>query len=77
MKKQNPLYVVKKDYVEEAQGMMDLLIKKLNLTPVIDILTSILKMLLDSVRTYAGLAVVIEFFDHIVERVILFKQFSI
>ena len=77
MKKQNPLYVVKKDYVEEAQGMIDLMIKKLNLAPVVDFLMSLLKMILENIRTYSMFAAVEGLVEQIFQRLQLFYRFSI
>ena len=44
-KNQNPLYVVKGDQVEEATGLIDMLLKKFNLAPVLDILNALFNML--------------------------------
>jgi hypothetical protein len=52
MKNKNPLYVVKGKNVEEAQGLFDLLIKKLDLEPVIKFITQMLQILLEQVKTY-------------------------
>jgi hypothetical protein len=76
-KKQNPLYVVKGDQVEEADGLFDMLFKKFNLGPVIDILNAIFKMLVENIKTYAVFVAVSEFFDLVVDLLLLFKQFSI
>jgi hypothetical protein len=52
MKNKNPLYVVKGKNVEEAQGLFDLLIKKLDLEPLIKFITQMLQILLEQVKTY-------------------------
>jgi hypothetical protein len=52
MKNKNPLYVVKGKNVEEAQGLIDLLIKKLDLEPVIKFITQMLQILVEQVKTY-------------------------
>lgn len=76
MKKKNPLYVVKGADVEEASGVVDLLVKKLNLEPLISILKNILDMLLEMVTSYSMFVVVKDFIDHIVKRIELFQKFS-
>lgn len=77
MKNKNPLYVVKGDHVEEAKNMMDLLVKKLNLTPVIEFFEFVLRMLLENIKTYSAFLVVQEFIDLIVQKIELFKKYSI
>ncbi len=76
-KNQNPLYVVKGDQVEAAENFLDLIIKKFNLAPIIEILTNILKMLLDNVKTYSAFVVAKEFLDFLVSKLELFKKYSI
>jgi hypothetical protein len=76
-KNQNPLYVVKGDQVEEAAGFVDMLLKKFNLGPVLDILNALFNMLVENIKTYAIFVAVSEFFDLVVERIKLFKQFSL
>ncbi len=76
-KNQNPLYVVKGDQVEAAENFLDLIIKKFNLAPIIDILTNILKMLLENVKTYSAFVVAKEFLDFLVSKLELFKKYSI
>lgn len=76
-KNQNPLYVVKGDHVEPAHGFMDMLLKKFNLKPVLDILNALFKMLLENIKTYAIFVAVSEFIDLLVDRLKLFKQFTI
>lgn len=75
--KKNPLYVVKKDHVEEATNLVDLVVKKFNLDPLIELLQSILSMLMESVTSYAALAVVNEYIEEISKRLKLFKDYSI
>ena len=75
--RKNPLYVVKGDQVEQADNFVDLIIKKLNLQPVIDFLQMVLKMLLENVKTYAAFTVVMDFVDLVVQKIELFKKYSI
>lgn len=52
MKNKNPLYVVKGKTVQEAKGVFDLLIKKMNLEPVVQFLMQLMKTMLEEVKTY-------------------------
>ena len=76
MKNKNPLYVVKGKYVEQAHGLVDLIIKKLNLQPAIDFFEYLFNLLLSMVDSYPKLKAVREFMDMVVARVKLFKSFS-
>lgn len=58
MKNKNPLYVVKGKNVMEAKGLIDLVVKKLNLEPLMEVLKSILTMLLEQVKSYPMLLIV-------------------
>lgn len=75
-KTKNPLYVVKGKDVEPADGILDLLVKKLNLQPVIELLDFLFKMLLEQVDSYPKFKAVSEFIERIVARILLFKNFS-
>ena len=77
MKKQNPLYVVKGDEVHPADGIIDMLIKKFNLEPAINILMNLFQMLFEQVSSYAGFVVLKNLFDEFMKRVELFRRFSI
>lgn len=77
MKKKNPLYVVKGKDVEQADGVIDLLIKKFGLEPVISILKNLMEMLLEMVSSYAMFKVVKDFIDHVVARIELFQKFAV
>jgi hypothetical protein len=77
MKNKNPLYVVKGDQVEAATDLFDMLVKKLNLTPVIEIFTSLVKILLENISTYAMFIAVKEFFDFLIQKIELFRKFSL
>ena len=76
-KKQNPLYVVKGDQVEQAESLFDMLLKKLNLEPLFDIINALIKVLFENIKTYAVFAAALELFDLFVDRIKLFKQFSL
>jgi hypothetical protein len=77
MKSTNPLYVVKGDQVEAAENFFDLIIKKLNLSPVIEILTYILKLLLENIKTYSAFIIAKDFLDLLISKIELFKKYSI
>jgi hypothetical protein len=52
MKSKNPLYVVKGKDVQEAADIFDLVVKKLNLGPVIEFFESMLRLILENVKSY-------------------------
>ncbi len=52
MKNKNPLYVVKGKTVQEAKGFFDLIVKKMNMEPVLEFVMNFLKVLLEQVKTY-------------------------
>jgi hypothetical protein len=52
MKNKNPLYVVKGKTVQEAKGVFDLIIKKMNLDPVVQFVMNLIKTILAEVKTY-------------------------
>jgi hypothetical protein len=68
MKNKNPLYVVKGKTVLEASGILDLVVKKLNLTPVIEVLSKMLSMLMDQVKDYPTFLYLKKFVDSLVEK---------
>ena len=70
MKTKNPLYVVKGKDVQEASSVIDLVIKKFNLEPVIKILNNIFQMLLDQVKTFAMYKAVKQYIDDMVEAML-------
>ena len=76
-KNQNPLYVVKGDQVESANDLIDLLIKKFNLEPLLDFFKMVFKIMLENIKTYPMLAAVVEFFELFFQRFELFKKYSI
>jgi len=69
MKTKNPLYVVKGKTVLEAHGIWDLLVKKLNLSPVIEVFSKLLFMLLDQVKDYPTLVAVKKSFEIILGKI--------
>jgi hypothetical protein len=78
MKTKNPLYVVKGKDVQEASSMLDLIIKKFNLEPLMTVLKNIFNLLLEQVENYAMFLVVKNFLDQIFQKVIeLGKKFGL
>lgn len=68
MKNKNPLYVVKGKNVEEARNLFDLLVKKFNLGPTLEVMNSLLKMMLSQVTSYQGFVLVKTWFDQLVGK---------
>jgi hypothetical protein len=78
MKNKNPLYVVKGKEVQEASSMLDLLIKKFNLEPLVTVLKNIFNLLLEQVENYAMFLVIKNFLDEILQKLIdLGKKFGL
>ncbi len=77
MKKKNPLYVVKKDHVEPADHFIDLLIKKFNLAPLVELFQNILQLMAENIRSYAMVKVVEEFLEFIIQKLKMFQKFKI
>ncbi len=69
MKNKNPLYVVKGNNVQEAKNFFDLLVKKFNLEPALEIITNIMRMLLSQVTNYSGFVAVKAWFDDLISKV--------
>lgn len=69
MKNKNPLYVVKGKNVMEAKNIFDLISKKFNLEPALEILTNILKLMLSGVTSYSGFVAVKTWFDSLMVKV--------
>jgi hypothetical protein len=63
MRQKNPLYVVKGQNVEQAKNFFDMLIKKLELQPVINFLQSMITMLLEQVKSYPTFVLVKNMID--------------
>ncbi len=76
-KVKNPLYVVKESHVEEASGILDLLIKKMNLGALVQLLNSLFEMLLENVKNYSGFVILQNFIDFIVQKFEMFRRFSV
>ncbi len=68
----NPLYVVRKNGVdvEEASGLLELILKKSGLDKIIPLLESFMQMILLEVQTYAVFIEVKKILDQIFEKVI-------
>ncbi len=76
-KNKNPLYVVSGQDVEQADGFVDFLVKKLNLEPAINFLNMIFELLLSQVSTYSAFIAVKNFIDLVMKRIELFQRVSI
>ncbi len=70
MKNKNPLYVVKGQNVEQAKGLWDLLVKKLDLEPVINFMMGFFQMLLEQVKTYPALVMVKNMLDEWIAQIL-------
>jgi hypothetical protein len=71
MKNKNPLYVVKGKTVLEASGVMDLILKKFNLEPLITILQKVFELLLKQVTNYSTFIVVKKTLDEMLTKVVM------
>lgn len=69
MKNKNPLYVVKGKDVLEADSVLDLVIKRFNLEPLITVMKNILNLLMAQVETFAWYIAVKKIFDEMMEKV--------
>ena len=78
MKNKNPLYVVKGKEVQEAKDIFDLVIKKLNLEPVVQFLQNMLKLILENIKTYPSFVAMKNLLDELVVRYFgLIKKFGL
>ena len=78
MKNKNPLYVVKGKEVQEAKDIFDLVIKKLNLEPVVQFIQNILQMILENIKTYPSFLAMKSLLDELVARYFsLVKKFGL
>lgn len=68
MKNKNPLYVVKGKDVLEASSILDMVIKKFNLAPAIQLMQNIFHMLLEQVENFAMFKVIKEFLDQMLQK---------
>jgi hypothetical protein len=71
-KSTNPLYVVRSNGVdvEEANGILELILKKTGLDKMIPVLESFMQIILSQVQTYAVFIEVKKMFDKVFEKVI-------
>lgn len=69
MKSKNPLYVVKGKNVQEAKNLFDLVMKKFNLEPAFEVLSSIVKMLLNQVTSYPMFVAVKNWLDQVLTKI--------
>lgn len=71
-KSTNPLYVVRNNGVdvEEANGILELILKKTGLDKMMPILETFMQMILAQVQTYAVFIEVKKMFDKVFEKVI-------
>lgn len=69
MKSKNPLYVVKGKEVEEASSLFDLVVKKFNLEPAINIMKNLFLLLLEQVENFAMYQAVKGFIDQIINQI--------
>ncbi len=77
-KSKNPLYVVKGKDVEAASGFLDLVIKKLNLGPIIQMLQTLMGELLKSVQSYSMFVAIKTMFDELIQKMMgLVQKFGL
>jgi hypothetical protein len=67
-KSKNPLYVVKGKDVQEASDVLDLIIKKLGLESVVQFLQSMLKMILENIKSYPTFLAMKTLLDEMLSR---------
>jgi hypothetical protein len=68
MKNKNPLYVVKGKDVLEASSLLDMVVKRFNLGPMMMILKNLFSLLLEQVENYAVFTVVKTFIDEMIQK---------
>jgi hypothetical protein len=68
MKNKNPLYVVKGKDVQEAKDIFDLVLKKLNLEPVVQFIQNMLKMILENIKSYPTFLAMKNLLDELVVK---------
>jgi hypothetical protein len=69
MKNKNPLYVVKGKTVQEAKGIFDLMLKKMNLEPAVQFIVNFFKILLEQVKTYPMFVAVKTMLDELMAKI--------
>lgn len=78
MKNKNPLYVVKGKDVQEAKDIFDLVIKKLNLEPVVQFIQNMLKMILENIKSYPTFLAMKNLLDELIVKYFGFvKKFGL
>ena len=78
MKNKNPLYVVKGKDVHEAKDIFDLVIKKLNLEPVVQFIQNMLKLILENIKSYPTFVAMKNLLDELIVRYFgLVKKFGL
>lgn len=78
MKTKNPLYVVKGKEVQEASSVVDLVIKKFNLEPMINFMRNLFYFLLEQVENTAQFQAVKKFIDEMIQKMMdLGKKFGL
>lgn len=72
MKKKNPLFVVTNQgkTVEQATGVLDALIKKLGLQPVISLIEMMIETVISSISSYASLVVANDFLEKLISQLL-------
>lgn len=69
--------IVKKEYITEVQGIIEYMVEKFNLMPVIEIVNNIFQMILSQVTTYPVFKALVEFYDKLMARIELFRRVSV
>jgi hypothetical protein len=69
--------VVKKDYITEVQGVLEYMVEKFNLAPLVEILNNIFQMILAQITTYPMLKAFMEIYEKVMARVELFRKVSV
>ncbi len=77
-KSKNPLYVVKGKDVQEASNMLDMIVKKFNLEPVMLFVQNILNMILENIKSYPTFVALKNFLDELIVKYFgLIKKFGL
>ncbi len=76
-KAKNPLYVVKGKDVQEASDMLDFVIKKLNLAPLMKFVQNMLAIIMDNMKSYPTFVAMKNFLDQLMGKLlVLFQKFA-
>ena len=76
-KNTNPLYVVKGNQVEEANNLFQLVAKKLGVESFLEMVIDSFKTMLSEVQSYSTFMQIKNLFDVFMQRIELFRRFSI